>query len=132
MGELLDYKTVQGGYHTPPFPTWMDTDQFDYYQEYALVKKPPQPSSSPSDVASSVPTNSPSDSASSVPSSAPIGGVASSAPSSAPSIDDGSFKIRSTSTSFCLVPNKLNGGQRIILKNCDQGDDSMKWTIEPN
>ena len=32
VGGLLDYKTVPGGRHERPFPTWMDYDQFDIQQ----------------------------------------------------------------------------------------------------
>ncbi len=36
VGILLEHNTVTGGTHVPPFPTWMDTDQFDYRQKYKL------------------------------------------------------------------------------------------------
>ena len=38
IGDLIDYTTVNGGQHFPPFPTWMDTDQFDFVQKYKLRK----------------------------------------------------------------------------------------------
>ena len=38
IGGLLNYKTVAGGSHYPPFPTWIDTDGSDSQQTYALTK----------------------------------------------------------------------------------------------
>eukprot|EP00586_Coscinodiscus_wailesii_P021702 CAMPEP_0172519416 /NCGR_PEP_ID=MMETSP1066-20121228/291403_1 /TAXON_ID=671091 /ORGANISM="Coscinodiscus wailesii, Strain CCMP2513" /LENGTH=271 /DNA_ID=CAMNT_0013301999 /DNA_START=78 /DNA_END=893 /DNA_ORIENTATION=+ len=37
VGTLIDFLTVPTGEHTAGFPTWMDTDQFDYYQRYEFV-----------------------------------------------------------------------------------------------
>ena len=36
IGELIDYKTVDGGEHYPPFPTQMDNTESDSFQIYHL------------------------------------------------------------------------------------------------
>ena len=43
IGELISYKTITGGTHIDPFPTWMDNDEFDFEQTYALKKAPDSP-----------------------------------------------------------------------------------------
>ena len=36
IGDLIEYKTVKNGTHYRPFPTFMDSDQFDFEQTYAV------------------------------------------------------------------------------------------------
>jgi hypothetical protein len=38
IGDLIAYETVSSGIHYAPFPTLIDTDQFDHIQVYELIK----------------------------------------------------------------------------------------------
>ena len=39
IGALVDYTTVSNGSHREPYPTAIDTDQFDSYQKYSLNRQ---------------------------------------------------------------------------------------------